>query len=194
MLDLGKFHPFGRMAMVQYCWNDKDKACYDRTGRPPCWAGMLGSAVPMVVLCSQWNRWRINYAPDEGTVGQVEHYRNAHPCIVVCSAQPKEQSHTMVQRWVVPSEFMPMIQLGDLKFDGGRAPLIMEQQRDIEEFIVSEAKLHETIYEFFSGKETIHVGFASVPVQSRAYLKSIRDYKKSGEVNFKRMRTDPGAP
>lgn len=188
MIDLGKFHPFGRMAMVRYNWSDQDRKRYDRTGRPPCWAGMLGSNVSMVVLASQWARWRINYAPDEGTVGQVELYRRAHPCLVVCHAEAKELGHKAVQRWVVPSEFMPMIQVGDLKAEARRAPLIMEQQRDIEQFIVAEARLHATVYEFLSGKEVIHVGFDRVAVNPAIYLKTIRDYKALGESEFDRCR------
>ncbi|KAK5198017.1 hypothetical protein LTR92_002262 [Exophiala xenobiotica] len=192
MVDLGKHHRFGRMAMVLWNWTEADKAQYDRTGRPPCWAGMLGSAVPMVVLCSQWARWRINYAPDEGTLGQVEHYRNAHPCIVVLSHFPKELGHLNVQRWVVPSEFMPMVQVGDLKAESRRAPLIMKQQHDIEQFIVPEADLHATVYQFLSREELIHVGLEQMAVNPRSYLKSIGAYKKVGESEFESCGNEEG--
>ncbi|KIY02418.1 uncharacterized protein Z520_02557 [Fonsecaea multimorphosa CBS 102226] len=184
MIDLGKFHPFGRMAMIKYDWSEEEKECYDRTGKPPCWAGMLPSATPMVTLCSQWNSWRSGYAPVEGTVAQVELYRTAHPCLVACSALPTELAHMAVQQWIVPSEFMPMIQIGDLIGEGRRAPLILKGQHDIEEFIVTQGSLHATVYEFFSGKDTIHIGFHQVPVKPRAYLKTIRDYKTVGEQKF----------
>lgn len=179
--------------MVQRYWSETDEATYDRTGRQPCWAGMLRSATPMVTLCSQWNRWRLNYAPDEATLGQVETYLAAHPCLVVCSGLVKEESHKLVQRWLVLSEFMPSIHTGDLI--GGKrrkALLIMEQQHDTEEFSVAEAEVHATVLEFLQGKQVIHVGVGAVAVsEPRSYLKTIGDFKKGAEADFKRLGVDP---
>ncbi|KAJ9502666.1 hypothetical protein H2202_001788 [Exophiala xenobiotica] len=184
MIDLAKFHPMGRIAMVRWNWSKADEERYDRTGKPPCSTGMLGSSVPMVVVCNNRTRWMFDYAPEECTVGQVEHYRNAHPCIAVLSSLPKELAHLTVQRWVVPSEFMPMVQVGDLKAASSKAPLIMEGQHDIEQFIVTEANLHHTIYEFLSGKDLIHVGFYAVAVNPKDYLKTIGRYKEVGKSKF----------
>jgi hypothetical protein len=192
MLDLGKFHPEGRMAMVQWKWSVDDKQRYDRTGRPPCWAGMLGSNTPMVVLVSQSASWRYDYAPVEGTVGQVEHYRNAHPCIVVLTGLAKEVGHLNTQRWVVPSEFMPMIQVGDLKSKFARAPLIMEGQHSIEEFIVPERLIHRTILQFLCPNELIYVGFSRNAVSPKTYRKTVGHYKAIGESKFERCAARDG--
>lgn len=184
MVDLGKHHPFGRMAMVRWNWSKDDEEQYDRTGRPPCWAGMLGSEMPMVVLCSQWARWRIGHSPLEGTPGEVEHYRNAHPCIMVLSSLVKELGHKIVQRWVVPSEFMPMVQVGGLKGSNRKALLFLEQQHDIEQFTVPEENIHAAIYQFFSTEELIRIGFGQTAVNPCPYLKTIGAYKEIGELNF----------
>jgi hypothetical protein len=81
---------------------------------------------------------------------------------------------------------MPMIQVANLKEPHTRAPLIMEGQHDIEEFIVSEANLHHTTHEFLSGKDLIHVGFYAVPVKPKDYLKTIGRYKEVGESKFEK--------
>jgi hypothetical protein len=193
MIDLGKFHPFGRMAMVRWTWTDADKALYDRTGKPPCWAGMLGSSTPMVVIVTQWNPWRVNYAPDEATLGEVELYKDAHPCLVVCSPFPKEIAHEIVQHWLVPSELMPMVQLGNLKREFRKGPLILPGQEDIEEFITPQDSLFFQVYEFLSGENEVEIGgFGNVSVNPRNYLKTMREYKMSGEINFEMCGNERG--
>ncbi|KAK7890858.1 hypothetical protein LTR67_008071 [Exophiala xenobiotica] len=55
-------------------------------------------------------------------------------------ANAKEKAERQTREKDDPeSQFMPMIQGADLKAEARRAPLIMEGQHDIEEFIVSEA-------------------------------------------------------
>ncbi|KAK5055139.1 hypothetical protein LTR84_012887 [Exophiala bonariae] len=187
MIDLGKWHPFGRMAMVQWCWSEEEKGVYDRTGKPPCWTGMLPSTTLMVTLCSQWSRWRLGYAPNEGSRGEVQAYLTAHPCIVVCSSLVKEEAHKLLHRWVVPSEFMPPVHVGELRKDNRmrKGPLFLEQGHGIEEFVVAEAELHRNILQFFNGEESIQIGLGAVVIkQPRSYLKTIGDYKKRAEADF----------
>lgn len=188
VIDLGRNHPMGSVGFVRYDWLDVDKALFDRTGRPPVWAGKLHNNVPMVTIQIQYSRWRQGYAPHEGTLGEVRHYRDAHPCLVVCTAFPREMNHLQDQRWVVPSECMPEVQVGEVKQPGStrKMALFLRDKKAPEVFHVNDSDLHATIQQFVLGSRNVTIGFGKAEVQKAAYLKNIGDYKFSCDVNFEK--------
>lgn len=186
VLDLGRNHPMGSIGFIRYEWTDLDKEVYDNKGLPPQWAGKLGNAVPMITLHIQFARWRHANAPLEGTPGEFTDYREAHPCIVVCTAFDRELTHLQSQRWIVPSEFMPEAHVGEAREPkGGRkAELFLRDKLDIERLLVNDADLHDTLLKFLCGQDRTTIGYGNVEVQTKAYLKTVGDYKKISDRKF----------
>lgn len=184
VLDLGMNHPFGLLGFIRCHWTKGQKEEYDRTGRPPYWAGKLHNNFAMVTVAIQSSRWRRSYAPEEGTPGEVDFVRTAHPCLVICTSLPREMSEFQTTRWLVPSEFMPKVQVGQYKKHGNKAPLFLEDKQSVQKFRVTNSQMHSALWEFVSGKEEISIGYKKVKVKPAAYLKSMRSYKISSDVNF----------
>ena len=188
MIDLGSHHPYGRMAMVDYTWPEKDKLQFDRTGTPPLWLGRLHSNIPMVTLLLQSVRWVAGYAPLEPTPAETHRQAKAPPSLLICTPLAREESDYMTQRWVVPSGFMPKVHVGQVKqpsVNHFAFPLLLNQQLDIENFLVAEHELYDTVYKFLSGSPTVTVGLGEIEVETKSYLRLTRDAKAIGEKDFK---------
>lgn len=71
----------------------------------------------------------------------------------------------------------------DHSFLDGR--LLLNQQVDIENFVVAEHELYETVYKFSSGPPTVTVGLGEMEVETKPYLRLTREAKAVGEKDFK---------
>lgn len=93
------------------------------------------------------------------------------------------------QRWVIPSEFMPEIQLLGAKRAGSKRKFLLmpKHQKVIQDLLVDDDDLHATLSRFLTGNGGVTVGSGRVKVSTpAAYLEPIGHYKLSCDLNFER--------
>lgn len=144
----------------------------------------------MVTLNVMNSKWRASYVPQEGTGMDVQEYLEGSPCLVVITAYSYEDGHDTVQRWVVPSEFMPKLQLGNMKTGTKgkfRTELLLENKMSIGRWVTREHELHETLFGFSTTNPTAAIGSGKVPVNPAPYLRQVGEYKRIAEYEFDRI-------
>lgn len=184
VIDLGRNHPMGKLGFIRCVWTEDQKVTYDITGRPPYWFGKLPPTFVMVPITLASSRWQKSYAPQEPTGGEIQAYRYAHPCLVVCTSLPRETDHLLPGRWLVPSELMPKVNIGKHKGKGIKAPLFLENKMSIEAFAVTNEEMHAALWSCTSAKDEITFGFDELKINPRQYQKQVREFKISSDVNF----------
>ncbi len=83
---------------------------------------------------------------------------------------------------------MPKVHVGQVKNPSKyefALPLVLNQQVDIENFVVAEHALYETVYKFLSGSPTVTVGLGETEAETKPYLRLTREVKAVGEKDFK---------
>lgn len=83
----------GNIGFVSCKWSEAQKTAFDQNSRVPFWIGNLPNQIPMITLMPQHSEWRHDYAPTEGTKGEVGAVQDAHPCLLICNNFHKEIAH-----------------------------------------------------------------------------------------------------
>lgn len=121
----------------------------------------------------------------------VQGYLDASPCLVAITGLSIEGGHDTVQRWLVPTEFMPKIHIGNIKQSNKpgmcRTELFLENKISIGRLVTREERLHETLLGFFTTNPTTAVGIGKVPVNPAPYLRQVGEYKRLAESEFDRI-------
>lgn len=63
-------------------------------------------------------------------------------------------------------------------------PVYLEDAGCIECFVVDEAALHSALLKFLSGQHRVQIGFGEADVDTKHYLRNMREYKISSGVNY----------
>lgn len=184
---LGFNHPEGNIGFVRYKWTEADKRAFDKKDKAPCWIGNLPNETPMITLLPQHSQWRMDYAPSEGTLGELAALRQAGSCLLVCTSPHREFAHHKQYVWLIPSEYVPKVNLGSIKRVSStyfKTPMFLEDKSSIHKFIVDNTELHGTLLEFLSSKEIITIGHGEVELRPYQYLKTVGAHRISTDVNM----------
>lgn len=186
MIDLGLHHIYGRFAMVQYTWSEKDKTRYDSTGLPPLWLGKLKSRIPMVPILIHSIRFTYNYTSEEPTAAELNRMARGPPCLIIGVPLEAEVGEMVAQRWLIPSEQMPTVHAGFVKIDAGAAiPLLLANKLEVGAFSVNGPDLYHQLYKFVTLEMPFTIGLGDIDVDPADYLTSAGEFKTVAEAEFK---------
>jgi len=65
-----------------------------------------------------------------------------------------------------------------------KMPRYLEDGECIDRFAVDEVALHSALLKFLGGQDRVRIGFGDVEVETKHYLRPMREYKTSSDVNY----------
>ncbi len=129
----------------------------------------------------------------KGTASDIKTYLQASPSLVVLAPYPKELAHEIVQRWVIPTEILPSVHLGNLKGRGVRASLLLGNNAGtnadgiaIERLAIAETALLDEVYKFLEDTSTVTVGTCTREFDPRVMRKTVGEVKRTGEAELEK--------